>query len=83
MKIVSRGEVAERLQCMSDWGLSHIPYYANFRFNNAQICRQFLHAFFVNSGVLPKKFFGRSILCYVSEGCVKGFNGSKRIKGRF
>ena len=23
MKIVSRGEVAERLQCMSDWGLMY------------------------------------------------------------
>ena len=24
MKIVSRGEVAERLQCMSDWGFNNI-----------------------------------------------------------
>ena len=46
-----------------------------------QICRQFLHAFSVNSGVILKKFFFcRSILCYVSERCVKDFNGSKRIE---
>ena len=43
-----------------------------------QICRQFLHVFSVNSGVIPKKFFCRSILCYVSERCVKDFNGSKK-----
>ena len=33
-----------------------------------QICRQFLHAFSVNSGVVLKKFFVE-----VSERCVKDF----------
>ena len=29
------------------------------------------------------KVFSRNILCYVSERCVKDFNGSKRIKDNF
>ena len=45
---------------------------------NGQICRQFWHAFSVNSGVILKKYFCISILCYVSERCIKDFNGSKR-----
>ena len=44
-----------------------------------QTCSPFLHAFSVNSAVILKEFFYRSILCYVSESYVKDFNGSKRI----
>ena len=40
------------------------------------ICRQFLHTFSVNSSVILKKFVWRSILCYVSERCLKDLNGS-------
>ena len=36
-----------------------------------------IRALYLNKG------FCRSILCYVSERCVKDFNGSKRIKDRF
>ena len=46
-----------------------------------QICRQFLHAFSVNSGIILKKcFFCRSILCFVSEWCVNDFTEVKELK---
>ena len=49
-----------------------------------QICRHFLHAFSVNSGVILKKSFLQKYFVFcVREVYVKDFNGSKRIKDSF
>ena len=45
-----------------------------------QICRRFLHAFSVNSGVIIRKLFCKSILCFVYERCVKYFLDINKLR---
>ena len=63
--------------------VSHISYYVNFRFNNGLNMLSVLAGFLLPIGRNSYKGFRRNILCYVSERCVKDFNGSKRIKDSF
>ena len=50
-----------------------------------QICRQFLHVFFVNLGVILNKIFVQKSFVYVCGRCVKinDFYRNKRIKDSF
>ena len=63
--------------------VSHISNYVNFRFNNGLNMSSILAGILRQFGRNSYKVFSRNCLCYVSERCVKDFNGRKKLKTVF